>query len=410
MHIDLEALYLDLHQHPELSFQEHRTSSLLANHLRALGFDTTEGVGRTGVLGVLTNGEGPCVWLRADMDALPVREQGDHGHISLATGTAPSGETVPVMHACGHDMHMTAMIGAAEQLSRNRETWRGTVVVAFQPAEELGAGARAMLDDGALDRAPRPDIVLGQHLSPVPAGTIRMHPGTQNAGCDTIRITLRGRGGHGSRPHTTVDPVVMAAATVMRLQTVVSRHIDPLEVAVVTVGSMRAGHKDNIIGDEATLEVSIRYARESVREQLIEHIERIVRAEAEASGAEEAPIVEITETLPPTINDPAVAERLMAAFSRAIGEQNVSDPGMSPGSEDVSWFARDANVPLGFWYWGGWNAEAYRRAESAGRISLDVPTNHSPTMVPVIQPTIETGVTALMTAVHEFLGLDAEAL
>ena len=410
MAIDLEALYVDLHTHPELSFQEHRTAGLLASHLRALGFAVTEGVGKTGVLGVLRNGEGPCLWLRADMDALPVQEQGEHSHASRATGIDASGETVPVMHACGHDMHMTAMVGAAERLSLERDTWAGTVVIVFQPAEELGAGARAMLDDGALDLAPRPDLVLGQHLYPAPAGTLRMHPGTQNAGCDTLRITLHGRGGHGSRPHTTVDPVVMAAATVMRLQTVVSRHIDPLEVAVVTVGAMRAGHKDNIIGEVATLDVSIRYAKESVREQLLTHIRRIVEAEAFASGAETLPTIEVTETLPPTINDEAVAHRVMTAFRDTFGDANVSDPGMSPGSEDVSWFARDAGVALSFWYWGGWDAAEYHEAEARGSVATDIPTNHSPRMVPVVQPTIDTGVSALCTAVLEFLGDGAERL
>lgn len=403
MTIDLDALYIDLHQHPELSFQEHRTAQLLADLLRELGYSVTQGVGGTGMLGVLSNGVGPCVWMRADMDALPVKELTGLAYASTAQGVDAEGTTVPVMHACGHDMHMTAMIGAAEFLSQHRDQWAGTVVIVFQPAEELGAGARAMLDDGALSLAPRPDIVIGQHLSPVPAGTVRMHPGVQNAGCDTIHITLHGRGGHGSRPHSTVDPVVMAAAVVMRLQTVVSRHIDPLELAVVTVGSMHAGHKDNIIGDEAKLEVSIRYAKDSVREDLIRHITRVVTAEAEASGATEPPTIEIRETLPPTVNDPAASERVMSVFETVFGSENVSDPGMSPGSEDVSWFARDANVPLAFWYFGGWDAGAYHAAEASGTVATDIPTNHSPHMGPVMHPTIETGVTALSVAALEFL-------
>lgn len=403
MTIDLEALYLDLHQHPELSFQEIRTSTLLADHLKQLGVQVVEGVGKTGLLGILENGEGPVVWMRADMDALPVQEQSGKPYASTATGVDPEGRVVPVMHACGHDMHMTAMIGAVERLVAERGTWSGTVVVVFQPAEELGAGARAMLDDGALDKAPRPDIVIGQHLSPIPSGMVSMHPGTQNAGCDTIHITMHGRGGHGSRPHTTVDPVVMAAATVMRLQTVVARHINPLDMAVVTVGSMHAGAKDNIIADEATLAVSIRYAKDETRTKLIEHIERIAKAEAIASGATIEPTIEIRETLPPTVNDEISAERVIRAFSREFGAENVIDPGMSPGSEDVSWFARDAEVPLAFWYWGGWDPQAYAEAEARGTVDTDIPTNHSPFMAPVIHPTIETGVRTLVVAAKEFL-------
>ena len=405
MAIDLEALYIDLHQHPELSFQEHRTSRILANTLEDLGFDVITNVGGTGILGVLENGDGPCVWMRADMDALPVYEQTGKPYASTATGLDEDGREVPLMHACGHDMHMTAMIGFAERMSAARDTWSGTIVIVFQPAEELGQGARAMLDDGALTRAPRPDIVLGQHLSPIAAGTLTLRPGTQNAGCDTMQIVLHGTGGHGSRPHTTVDPVVMAAAVVMRLQTVVARHINPLDMAVVTVGSMHAGLKDNIIGDEATLAVSIRYARDTVRDQLIEHITRIVHAEAEASGAKVPPTITITGTLPPTVNDVAAATRVTEAFARTFGSEQVSDPGMSPGSEDVSWFARDAEVPLVYWYWGGWDPQEYDRAVARGTVDSDIPTNHSPLMAPVIHPTIGTGVTALMVAAREFLNV-----
>lgn len=403
MTIDLDALYIDLHQHPELSFQEHRTSQILAMHLKDLGYRVIENVAGTGILGILENGEGPCVWMRADMDALPVFEQTGKPYASTATGVDSSGAVVPLMHACGHDMHMTAMVGAAQRLVNERGTWSGTVVVVFQPAEEVGRGARAMLDDGALDKAPRPDIVIGQHLSPVPSGTVLMHSGTQNAGCDSMRITLHGRGGHGSRPHTTVDPVVMAAAVVMRLQTVVSRHINPLEVAVITVGSLHAGLKDNIIADEAVLEVSVRYAKDEVRTQLLKHIERVVKSEATASGATVMPTIEILDTLPPTINDEVASARVMRTFVTEFGAENVVDPGMSPGSEDVSWFARDAGVPLAFWYWGGWDPVAYSDAVAKGTVDTDIPTNHSPFMAPVMHPTIETGVRALTVVAKEFL-------
>lgn len=403
MTIDLEALYIDLHQHPELSFQETRTAQVAAGHLRNLGFEVHEGIGITGVAAVLTNGEGPTVWLRADMDALPVEEQTGLAYASTAKGIDPAGNTVPVMHACGHDMHVTAMIGAAERLSADRASWAGTAVVLIQPAEEYGAGSRAMLDDGLLERVPKPDIVLGQHVTPLPAGIIGVRPGTQMAASDGLTVTLHGRGGHGSRPHATIDPVVMAAATVMRLQTIASREVDPRDVGVVTVGSIHAGLKNNIIPAEATLELSLRYPNDEMREKILGSVERIVRAEAVASGAEQEPTIRTDHTLPPTINDEAATSRAVAAFRRAFGEESVVDPGMFTGSEDVSWFARDTGVPLVFWFWGGHDPAAYAEADAAGTIDRDVPTNHSPFFAPEIHPTIEVGVTALVAAAREFL-------
>ncbi len=403
MSIDLDALYIDLHRHPELSFQETRTAAIAAGHLRDLGYEVQEGIGRTGVAAVLRNGDGPVVWLRADMDALPVPEETGLPYASTATGIDPDGNTVPVMHACGHDMHVTAMIGAAEALVAERGTWAGTVVVLIQPAEEYGAGSRAMLDDGLLFRVPPPTIVLGQHVTPLPAGVIGVRPGTQMAASDGLRVTLHGRGGHGSRPHATIDPIVMAAATVMRLQTVVSREVNPLDMAVVTVGAMHAGLKNNIIPTEATLDLSLRYPNDELRASVLRRVERIVRAEALASGAEREPEIETLHTLPPTINDRLATERATAAFRRAFGEESVVDPGMFTGSEDVSWFARDAGVPLVFWFWGGMDPQTFAKAQAEGRLDTDIPTNHSPFFAPVMHPTIEVGVAALVTAAREFL-------
>lgn len=402
--LNLEALYTDLHRHPELSFQETRTAGIIAHELDALGIEYEEGIGRTGIAAVVRSGDGPVVWLRADMDALPVLEQTDLPYASTARGIDPHGVEVPVMHACGHDMHVTALLGALERLTRERHTWTGTIVAVFQPAEEHGAGSQAMIADRVLDRFPRPDIVLGQHLTPLPAGTIGVRPGTQMAASDGLTVTLLGRGGHGSRPHATIDPVVMAAATVMRLQTVVSREVDPREVAVVTVGSMHAGLKNNIIPAEATLELSLRYPNDAARNDVMARVERVVRAEAAASGAEHEPVITIDHTLPPTINDPAATARLTAAFDRAFGAGTVVDPGMFTGSEDVSWFAREAGVPLVFWFWGGVDPQTYADAAAAGRIAQDIPTNHSPSFAPVLHPTIERGVDALVVAAREFLG------
>jgi len=402
MSIDLEALYIDLHQHPELSFQETRTAGIAAQHLRDLGLEVEEGIGITGVIGVLRNGQGPTVWARADMDALPVEEQTGLAYASTATGVDPAGHTVPVMHACGHDMHVTAMIGAVERLVAEQAEWSGTLVVIIQPAEEYGAGARAMLDAGILDRYPKPDIVLGQHVTPFAAGVIGVRSGTQMAASDGLTVTLHGRGGHGSRPHTTVDPVVMAAATVMRLQTIASRETDPQDVAVVTVGSIHAGLKNNIIPAEATLELSLRYPNDEARANVLASVERIVRAEALASGAEREPEIRTDHTLPPTINDEDAVARVTTAFQRALGEASVIDPGMITGSEDVSWFARDAGAPLVFWFWGGVDPATFAAAVAGGTVAHDIPTNHSPLFAPEIHPTIEVGVTAMATAAREF--------
>jgi len=403
MTVDLEALYIDLHQHPELSFQETRTAGIAASHLRELGLDVVEGIGITGVAGVLRNGDGPVVWLRADMDALPVEELTGLPYASTAKGVDPAGNTVPVMHACGHDMHVTAMIGAVEKLVADRADWSGTVVVIIQPAEEYGAGARAMLDDGLLERVPRPDVVLGQHVTPLPAGIIGVRAGTQMSASDGLTVTLYGRGGHGSRPHSTIDPIVMAAATIMRLQTVVSRETDPRDVAVVSVGSIHAGLKNNIIPAEATLELSLRYPTDTLRTRTLEKVERIVRAEAMASGAVKEPTIRTDHTLPATINDADATSRAISAFQGAFGEAAVIDPGLFTGSEDVSWLARDAQVPLVFWFWGGVDPDAFAKALAAGTLDSDVPTNHSAHFAPVIHPTIEVGVKALTVAAREFL-------
>ncbi|ALJ22209.1 amidohydrolase [Microbacterium sp. No. 7] len=404
MAIDLEALYIDLHRHPELSFQETRTAGVIARELDGLGIEYVEGIGRTGIATTISNGEGPVVWLRADMDGLPVEELTGLAYASTVHGVDPAGNTVPVMHACGHDMHVTALLGALERLVHTKDDWSGTIVAVFQPAEEYGAGSQAMIADGVLDRFPKPDIVLGQHLTPLPVGTIGVRPGTQMAASDGLTVTLHGRGGHGSRPHATIDPIVMAAATVMRLQTVVSREIDPREMGVVTVGSIHAGLKNNIIPAEATLALSLRYPDDAARENIMARVERIVRAEAAASGAEKEPTIVIDHTLPPTINDADATARVSAAFTRAFGEGTVIDPGMFTGSEDVSWFAREAGVPLVFWFWGGLDPQTYQDAVERGTVNEDIPTNHSPFFAPVIHPTIEVGVSALVTAAREFLG------
>lgn len=403
MALDLEAIYVDLHKHPELSFQETRTAGVIADKLTELGLPFEEGVGRTGVVTTVTSGDGPVVWLRADMDALPVAEQTGLPYASTARGVDPAGSDVPVMHACGHDMHVTCLLGALEKLVATKDEWSGTVVAVFQPAEEVGSGSQAMIADGVLERYPKPDVVLGQHVTPLPAGVFGVRPGTQMAASDGLTVTLHGRGGHGSRPHSTIDPVVMAAATVMRLQTVVSREVDPRDVAVVTIGSIHAGLKNNIIPAEAKLELSLRYPDDQARARVLEKVERIVRAEAQASGAEDEPVIVTDHTLPPTINDPDATARVIDALATRFGADSVVDPGMFTGSEDVSWFARESGAPLVFWFWGGVDPAAFAAAEAAGSLERDVPTNHSPLYAPLIHPTIENGVDALVVTAREFL-------
>jgi hippurate hydrolase len=401
--MDLEALYRDLHAHPELSFEEHRTAGIVAEQLTALGLEVHTGIARTGVAGVLRNGDGPTVLLRADMDGLPVLEQTGLPWASTATAPGDDGHPVPVMHACGHDIHITCLLGAVEQLVATTDDWSGTVVAVFQPAEEHGGGAEVMVQDGLYSTVPVPDVVLGQHVTPFPAGMVGAHPGAAMAAVDAFEVTLHGRGGHGSRPETTIDPVVMAAAAVMRLQGVVSREIAPQDTAVVTVGTLHAGTKNNIIAPSATLGISVRSFDETVRSRVLEGVDRILRAEVQASGSPHEPTVEWGERYPVTVNDVEATARVNAAFAAEFGEDAVLEPGALSGSEDVGNLATAAGVPLVYWLLGGGDPEVVRAAMAAGTVDTDIPSNHSPFFAPLAQPTIDTGVRALVVAAREWL-------
>ncbi|MGW5422185.1 amidohydrolase [Streptomyces sp. NPDC003943] len=409
---ELRALYEDLHAHPELSFQEFRTAGIVAERLRAQGWEVTEGVGRTGVVGVLANGEGPVVLLRADMDALPVKEETGLPYASTATGIDPDGVEVPVMHACGHDMHVTCLLGATDQLAAQRDGWRGTVVAVFQPAEEVG-GAPAMIEDGFLDRFPRAEVCLGQHVAPAPVGFIGTRPGTVMAASDSLRVTLFGRGGHGSSPETAIDPVVMAAAVVMRLQTVVSREVGASQTAVVTVGSLHAGTKENIIPDTAELRVNIRSTTPAVRERVLAAVERIVRAEAAASGAPKEPEFAPLKSFPVTVNDAAATAVVQSALTEVMGEGRVFTlPQAITGSEDFGVFGTALGVPSVFWHFGGADHALYAGIDPdsilENGLPATVPANHSPHFAPAPGPTIPIGVTALLTAAGAWLGKGSE--
>lgn len=417
----LEDVYRHLHRNPELSFAEHATAALAAAELRRLGFDVLTGLGGpetgtgtgtststgtgTGVVGVLRRGDGPTVLLRADMDGLPVAETTGLDYASTARGTDPEGRDVPVMHACGHDVHVTCLIGAARELVA-RASWTGTLEVLFQPAEELGAGARALVADGLFDRIPTPDVVLGQHVAPLPAGLLALQPGGAFAAQDGLRITFHGRGGHGSRPDTTVDPIVMAAAAVLRLQTIVSRETAAGDRLVVTIGSIHAGTKNNVIPDDAEILISMRSFDPHVREQALAAITRIAHAESAAAGAPREATVEHVESFPAVVNDPAAAERTRAALESQFGVGQVIAPGPVTGSEDVGILATAAGAPCSFWLLGGADPALFAGATSAAdvpRLVAQLPSNHSPLYAPVIQPTLTHGVDALVTAATEWL-------
>ena len=400
MALDLSAIYRELHATPELSFAEHRTAARMAEHLTALGLEVTTGLGGTGVVGVLANGAGPVIALRADMDGLPVLEDTGLDYASAATGVDPQGRTVPVMHACGHDVHMTCLLGALERLIATRGEWTGTVVAVFQPAEEWGGGAAAMVRDGLYEKVPRPEVVLGQHVVPLPAGTIGLHPGPAMAAADTLTVTLTGRGGHGSRPEATIDPVYLAAATTLRLHGVVAREVGAAEQAVVTVGQIHAGSKHNIIPSEAWLGLTVRTFDPDVRHRVLGAIDRIVAGEAAASGA--TADVAHDEHVPLMVNDPAATARVAAALRASLGADAVVDPGAMAGSEDVGVLATALDVPLVYWFLGGGDPALWEGRDPAD-MPDDLPSNHSPHYAPVIEPTLGIGVTALVAAALAWL-------
>ena len=383
---DLEALYKDIHSHPELSMQESRTAGLAAERLRAAGYEVTTGVGKTGVVGLLRNGDGPTVMLRADMDALPVQEATGLPYASKVTGIDRDGNSVPVSHMCGHDMHVTWLAGAAKLLADARTTWRGTLMAVFQPAEETAEGAQAMIDDGLFRRFPKPDVILGQHVMVGPAGTVAGRPGAITSAADSLQIRLFGRGAHGSMPQASIDPVVMAAATVMRLQTVVSREVAAAEAAVVTIGALQAGTKENVIPDEAIIKLNVRTFDAGVRTRVLAAIERIVNAEAEASGAPRKPEITTLDHYPLNMNDRDASKRVVDAFRRHFGPERVRETGPAPASEDFGSFGTEWHSPSVFWFVGSTDPEIYAKAKEDNRLN-ELPVNHSPKFAPVIHPT-----------------------
>ncbi len=398
---DLEMLYKDIHSHPELSLQETRTAAIAAGRLRAAGYEVATEIGKTGVVGVLRNGPGPTVMLRADMDALPLQEATGLEYASKVTAVDRAGKTVPVMHACGHDMHVAWLIGAATVMAQARDTWHGTLVALFQPAEETGEGAQTMINDHLFDRFPKPDVILGQHVMSMPAGVLACRSGVITSAGDSFEIRMFGRGAHGSMPEASVDPVVMAASTVLRLQTIVSREIAATESAVVTVGALQAGTKENVIPGEAILKVNVRTYDEGVRKRVLAAIERIVKAEASASGAPKEPEIKPLDRYAAVRNDPEAEKRVVHALSGYFpGRVHETLP--TSASEDFGCFGTAWHVPSVFWFVGGIDQAIFDQARKSGRLG-EIPTNHNPRFAPVIHPTLETGVEAMVVAAQAWL-------
>jgi amidohydrolase len=399
---DQEAFYKDLHQHPELSHKEQRTAERVAGQLQQYGCTVQAGIGGTGAVGILSNGDGPTVLLRADMDALPVKEDTGADYASAATAHDADGDEVPVAHACGHDIHVACLLGMTKLMADHPSRWNGTLLALFQPAEETGDGAQGMVDDGLLTRIPAPDVALAQHVLAGVAGTVGTHSGPFLSAADSIKISVYGRGGHGSMPQNTVDPVVLAASIVLRLQTIVSREIAPSETAVLTIGSSQAGTKSNVIPDRAVLQLNLRSYSPQTRQRMIAAIQRIVRGECQTGGSPRDPDFETLDSFPLTDNDPHTTNRVAAAFGAHFGDRAV-EWDQQTASEDFSDIPRAAGIPYTYWAIGGTDPQTYRAAEKAGRVQDDIPSNHSPKFLPVLQPTLRTGTEALVAAALAWL-------
>ena len=408
-------VYKHLHSHPELSYHEKETAAYLAQYLRELGFEVTEEVGRYpdsarvsyGLAAVMKNGNGPTVMVRTDLDGLPVEEKTGLPYASKARTTNDAGAEVGIMHACGHDVHMTSFLGAATLLSRLKGEWSGTLVMIGQPAEERGAGAKAMLEDGLYERFPRPDFALALHSNAsLPAGDVGYCSGYALANVDSVDITVRGAGGHGAYPHTTKDPIVIAARIVVALQTIVSREVSPLDSAVVTVGSIHGGSKHNIIPDQVHLQLTVRSYKPEVRKRVLESIRRIANGVAASAGVPEhlAPLVESDESeyTPTTYNDPQLTARLVATFERVLDSEHVVEMDPVMGGEDFSRYTlKDREIPISM-FWLGTIPRA--AVQEARRTSTPLPSLHSSQFAPAPSLTLATGVTAMTAAVLELMG------
>ena len=404
---DAHALYLDLHENPELSGHEVRTAEKLAARLRSTGYEVTEHVGGTGVVAILKNGPGPTIMLRTELDALPVDEKTGLAYASKVHAKDDAGRDVPVMHACGHDLHMAAILGTADIMARSKNSWHGTLMLIGQPAEETIGGAEGMIRDGLFTRFSKPDVALALHVgNELPAGMVSITPGIYNTNSDSVRITIYGKGGHGAAPHTTVDPIVIAARTILALQTIVSREIKPGEMAVVTVGYIQAGAKNNIIPDQAEMGLTVRTYKADIRKQVLAAITRITKAEAEAAGAQREPLIEHYEATDSVYNDPALALHLKGALESALGKDNVVAEEPHTASEDFSYFVNQG-IPGFYFSLGGADPGKFAEAKAAG---TQLPSNHSPFFAPDVDPALRAGIEAEVAVLRNLLNASPDEL
>jgi amidohydrolase len=402
----VEAIYKDLHQYPELPLQEVRTAGIVARQLREYGFEVMEKIGGTGVVGILRNGEGPTVMLRADMDALPMKEATGLSYASTKEAINAKGETVSVAHSCGHDMHTAWLIGAAKVLANAQEFWQGTLVTVFQPAEETAEGSQKMLEDGLTELIPRPDAIMGQHLLQFRAGTVAYRVGQTLTAGDSLLVRFFGKGAHGGMPHQGVDPLVMAAAAVLRLQTIASREVSPQAQVVVTVGEFHAGTAENIIPAEAYIKLNVRTTDEEVRKHVLEAIKRICISEARASNAPQDPAFEEINNFPLTVNDEEVTKKVAAAFSTYFGDRLIETLPLG-ASEDFGRYGQVWNVPYMYWFVGGCEQSKYDMAMQEGTVG-QLPGPHSPFWAPALYPTLQTGIETMLAAAGVWLAKESK--
>ncbi len=404
---EAHALYVDIHQHPELSSHETQTAAKLAGHLREVGYEVTEHVGGTGIVAILKNGPGPTVMLRTELDALPVEEKTGLPYASKVRTKDDRGQDVSVMHACGHDLHMAAILGTAAIMAHSKNNWHGTLMLIGQPAEETIGGAAGMIKDGLLTRFPRPDVAVALHVgNGLPAGKVGVVPGIYDTNSDSLRITIYGKGGHGSAPNTAIDPIVIAARTILALQTIPSREVKPGELAVITVGYIRAGTKNNIIPDSAEMGLTVRTYKQAVRKQVLAAITRITKAEAEAAAAPRQPLIEQFEGTDAVYNDPALAQRLRGVLESSLGKQNVVTEEPQTASEDFSNFV-EAGIPGFYFNLGGADPVKLAQAQAAG---TNLPSNHSALFAPDVEPSLETAITAEVAVLRNLLNASADDL
>ena len=398
---ELEEIYKDIHRNPELSMQELRTAKIASDYLTKYQFEVSTGIGVTGVVGIMKNGEGPTVMLRADMDALPVTEATGLPYASTKVARDEEGIEVGVSHVCGHDLHVTWLMGAARLFSEHKDQWKGTLMAVFQPGEEVGRGAQSMIDAGIMNRFPKPDIILGQHVMVGESGTVGHRSGAILSAGNSLKVKIFGRGAHGSSPQTSIDPVIMAAATTMRLQTIISREVAPIENAVLTIGALQAGTKENIIPEEATLKLNIRTFNDGVKDHILSAVRRICCAECAASNAPKDPEFTLLDSYPLTENDAMATAKIAEAFDALFGDKSHETQPAS-ASEDFSIFGRNWKVPYVFWFVGGTDPKTYLDAIKNNQLN-SIPSNHSPKFAPVINPTLKTGLQAMMTAAAAWL-------